>query len=30
MYSSPEFAELARWCRNLMNEVAAGLSEPGW
>ena len=27
MYSSPEFAELARWCRRLLDEVAAGLSE---
>ncbi len=27
MYSSPEFADLARWCRELLDEVAAGLPE---
>ncbi len=26
MYSSPEFAELADWCRELVDRVAAGLS----
>jgi len=25
MYSSPEFAELARWCRDLLDRVAGGL-----
>jgi thiaminase/transcriptional activator TenA len=28
MYASPEFAELAGWCRDLMDRVAAGLDEP--
>jgi thiaminase/transcriptional activator TenA len=28
MYASPEFAELAGWCRGLMDEAAAGLPEP--
>ncbi len=28
MYSSAEFAELAGWCRELLDEVAAGLPEP--
>jgi thiaminase/transcriptional activator TenA len=28
MYSSPEFAELAYWCRELLDEVAVGLPEP--
>jgi thiaminase (transcriptional activator TenA) len=27
MYASPEFAELARWCRQLLDQVAAGLPE---
>jgi thiaminase/transcriptional activator TenA len=27
MYSSAEFADWARWCRDLMDEVAAGLPE---
>jgi thiaminase/transcriptional activator TenA len=27
MYSSPEFAELAEWCRELVDSVAAGLPE---
>ena len=27
MYSSPEFVELANWCRTLMDHVAAGLPE---
>jgi thiaminase (transcriptional activator TenA) len=27
MYSSPEFAELAQWCRDLLDQVAAGLSD---
>ena len=27
MYSSGEFAELARWCRDLLDSLAAGLSE---
>ncbi len=27
MYSSPEFAELACWCRELMDDVASGLPE---
>jgi len=27
MYSSPEFAELALWCRNLVDNLAAGLPE---
>ena len=27
MYSSPEFAELAQWCRDLFDRVAAGLPE---
>ena len=27
MYSSAEFAALARWCRDLMDEVASGLPE---
>ncbi len=27
MYSSPEFAELADWCRELVDKVAAGLPE---
>ena len=27
MYSSAEFAELAQWCRKLLDEVAAGLPE---
>ncbi|MFI5087754.1 MAG: thiaminase II [Terriglobales bacterium] len=30
MYASPEFAELARWCRELLDEVAAGLPERQW
>jgi thiaminase (transcriptional activator TenA) len=28
MYSSADFAELAGWCRELLDEVAAGLPEP--
>jgi thiaminase/transcriptional activator TenA len=28
MYSSAEFAELACWCRELMDQVASGLPEP--
>jgi thiaminase (transcriptional activator TenA) len=27
MYSSPEFAELAQWCRDLLDRLAAGLPE---
>jgi len=27
MYSSPEFAELAEWCRDLVDRLAAGLPE---
>jgi thiaminase/transcriptional activator TenA len=27
MYSSREFAELALWCRNLLDRLAAGLPE---
>ena len=27
MYSSKDFAELARWCRNLLDRLAAGLPE---
>ncbi|MDL5361038.1 thiaminase II [Halalkalicoccus sp. NIPERK01] len=27
MYSSPEFTELAEWCKELMDEVAAGAGE---
>lgn len=27
MYSSPEFAELAQWCRDLVDRLAAGLPE---
>jgi thiaminase/transcriptional activator TenA len=27
MYSSPEFAEVAEWCRTLVDEAAAGLPE---
>jgi thiaminase/transcriptional activator TenA len=27
MYSSREFAELAQWCRELLDELAAGLPE---
>jgi thiaminase (transcriptional activator TenA) len=27
MYSSPEFAELAEWCRDLLDQLAAGLPE---
>lgn len=28
MYASEEFAELARWCRELMDEAGAGLAPP--
>ena len=28
MYASPEFTELAAWCRDLMDRAAAGLPEP--
>jgi len=27
MYSSPEFAEMAQWCRDLLDRLAAGLPE---
>jgi thiaminase (transcriptional activator TenA) len=29
MYSSPDFAELAEWCRGLTDRIAAGLGEAG-
>lgn len=30
MYSSPEFGELAAWCRDLLDRQTAGLSEATW
>jgi thiaminase (transcriptional activator TenA) len=29
MYASPEFAELAAWCRDLLDRLAEGMDEPG-
>ncbi len=30
MYSSREFAELAQWCCDLLDSLAAGLPERDW